>query len=53
MEVGATGMSALHQSTEDKDVLGKVKEALIDRIGPERFQLWFGRHVTFTLKVSS
>lgn len=50
MEVGATGMSALHHSTEDKDVLGKVKEALIDRIGPERFQLWFGRHVTFGIE---
>ncbi len=50
MEVGATGMPALHQSTEDKDVLGKVKEALIDRIGPERFQLWFGRHVTFKIE---
>lgn len=40
-------MPALHHDTEDKDVLGKIKEALIQRIGADRFGLWFTRGVEF------
>jgi chromosomal replication initiator protein len=46
-EVGATGMPALHHESEDRDVIGKIKEALIQRIGVQRFDLWFGHGVTF------
>lgn len=40
-------MPALHHDTDDTAVLGKIKEALIQRIGSERFALWFQRGVEF------
>lgn len=49
-EVGATGMPALHRDTENTDVIGKVKEALIQRIGSERYGLWFEQTVRFRLE---
>ncbi len=49
-EVGATGMPALHHETEDTAVLGKVKEALIQRIGHDRYTLWFQSSATFRIE---
>jgi chromosomal replication initiator protein len=46
-------MPALHHDTEDKDVLGKIKEALIQRIGADRFGLWFTRGVEFRCEANS
>ncbi len=46
MEVGATGMPALHQEPDDTAVIGMITEALKQRIGTERFGLWFGQGVT-------
>lgn len=46
-------MPALHHDTEDKDVLGKIKEALIQRIGADRFGLWFTRGVEFRCEANA
>ena len=48
--VGATGMPALHLVTMDTVVIGKIKEALIQRIGVERFGLWFQTGVQFRVQ---
>lgn len=52
-EVGATGMPALHHDTENTDVIGKVKEALIQRIGSDRYGLWFEQTAWFRLESDS
>ncbi len=43
-------MPALHQETDDTDVIGKIKEALIQRIGSDRYGLWFHNGVRFRLE---
>jgi chromosomal replication initiator protein len=43
-------MPALHLVTKDMVVIGKIKEALIQRIGVERFGLWFQRGVQFRIQ---
>jgi len=40
-------MPTLHQESENREVLGKIKEAIEQRIGSDRFQLWFGDRVRF------
>jgi chromosomal replication initiator protein len=43
-------MPALHHESDDMAVLGKIKEALIQRIGADRYGLWFQRGVEFRLE---
>lgn len=40
-------MPTLHQESQNKAVLGKIKEVLEQRIGSDRFRLWFGDRVRF------
>jgi len=46
-------MSALHQEPDDRGVIGTIKEVLKQRIGADRFGLWFGERVHFVLEPSS
>ena len=46
-------MSALHQGPDDRGVIGTIKEVLKQRIGADRFGLWFGERVHFVLESSS
>ncbi|TWU67053.1 Chromosomal replication initiator protein DnaA [Crateriforma conspicua] len=46
----ATGMSSSHGSTDDKEVVDRFKEALMRRIGEDRFRLWFGQGVDITVQ---
>lgn len=32
---------------DDKEIVSTVRQALVDRVGSERFDLWFGTRVTF------
>ena len=43
-------MPALHLITKDMVVVGKIKEALIQRIGVERFGIWFQTGVHFRVQ---
>ncbi len=43
-------MPALHLNTKDMVVVGKIKEALIQRLGVERFGLWFQTGVQFRIQ---
>jgi len=52
-EVGATGLPALHQGIDTMDELGKLKEALIQRIGVDRYELWFAKTVRFRLETDT
>jgi chromosomal replication initiator protein len=47
-EVSATGMPTLHQEPDDTVVVGKIKEVLEQRIGSDRFGLWFSGRVRFS-----
>lgn len=40
-------MPALHQNPDNMAVAGKIKEVLEQRIGSDRFGLWFGQRVSF------
>ncbi|MEM9585904.1 MAG: DnaA/Hda family protein [Planctomycetota bacterium] len=42
-------MSASHGCNDDKAVIDTFKEALQQRIGIDRYQLWFGRGVQFSV----
>jgi len=46
-EVSATGMLTLQQEPDDTAVIGKIMEVLEQRIGSDRFGLWFGNRVEF------
>ncbi|WP_197137115.1 DnaA ATPase domain-containing protein [Crateriforma conspicua] len=43
-------MSSSHGSTDDKEVVDRFKEALMRRIGEDRFRLWFGQGVDITVQ---
>ncbi len=43
-------MSAPQGCTDDMDVVGIFKEALNQRIGADRFRMWFGHNVTFAFE---
>ncbi|WP_186775729.1 DnaA/Hda family protein [Rubripirellula tenax] len=43
----ATGMSVPHGCTDDMDVVASFKEALEQRIGADRFRMWFTNGVSF------
>ncbi len=49
----ATGMSASHGCTDDMDVVESFKEALEQRIGADRFRMWFTHGVSFELAEST
>src|SRR5690606_24832182 len=49
----AAGMSALQQEPGDRGVIGTIKEVLKQRIGADRFGLWFGERVHFVLDSST
>ena len=51
MEDCAPGMSTPHGCTDDSDVIAKFKEALKQRVGHERFQIWFSG-VRFVLETA-
>jgi len=46
-EVSATGMLTLQQEPDDTAVIGRIMEVLEQRIGSDRFGLWFGDRVEF------
>ena len=43
-------MPTLHQEPDDRGVIGKIKEVLAQRIGTDRFGLWFGDRVRFAFE---
>ncbi len=45
-------MPASQPYTADTDVIGKVKEALVQRIGQQRFELWFDNVVAFRVEAT-
>lgn len=45
----ATGMSVPHGCNDGKDVVELFKEALEQRIGNDRFRMWFGHGVSFEI----
>ena len=47
MEDCATSMSAQHGCTDDMAVVENLKEALKQRVGAERYQMWFANGVKF------
>ncbi len=49
----ATGMSALHGCIDDKAVVETFKEALKERIGSDRFRMWFIHGVAFELRATT
>ena len=49
MEDCATRMSVPHGSNDDKDVVETFKEALKQRVGVERYQMWFTHGVDFVV----
>ncbi|QDV82592.1 Chromosomal replication initiator protein DnaA [Stieleria magnilauensis] len=51
MEDCAPGMSTPHGCTDDSDVIATFKEALKQRVGHERFQIWFSG-VRFVLEAA-
>lgn len=53
MEVLATGMPALHQEPDDMVVVGKIRDVLEQRIGTDRFGLWFTDRVRFEMASSA
>ncbi|MGB7325318.1 MAG: DnaA/Hda family protein [Rubripirellula sp.] len=48
----ATGMFVPHGCTDDKDVVASFKEALEQRIGADRFRMWFTNGVAFEVASS-
>lgn len=50
MEDCATGMSALQGCTDGMDVVESFKEALKQRVGEDRFRLWFTHGVSFSIE---
>jgi len=52
MEDCAHGMSASHGCTDDKVVVESFKEALKQRIGEERYRMWFSDQVGFDFQVT-
>lgn len=53
MEVCANGMSAPHGCTDDMVVVETFKEALKQRIGADRFRMWFTHGITFAVECGS
>ena len=50
MEDCATSMSAPHGCTDDTAVIASFREALTERVGAERFRMWFTHGVTMTVE---
>ena len=50
MEDCATSMSAPHGCTDDTAVIASFREALTERVGAERFRMWFTHGVTITVE---
>ncbi|TWU51205.1 DnaA/Hda family protein [Rubripirellula reticaptiva] len=48
----ATGMFVPHGCTDDRDVVASFKEALEQRIGADRFRMWFTNGVAFEVASS-
>ncbi len=48
----ATGMSAPHGCIDDKVVVETFKEALKERIGADRFRMWFTHGVAFAVQAT-
>ena len=46
----ATSMSARHGCTDNKAVIESFKEALIGRVGADRYRMWFAHGVSFDLE---
>ncbi|MDA8745357.1 DnaA/Hda family protein [Rubripirellula amarantea] len=46
----AQRMSAPHGCTDGKDVIGKFTDALKQRLGVDRFRMWFSHGVTFNVE---
>ena len=46
-------MSASHGCTDEKDLVGKFKEALKQRIGEDSYRMWFANGVTFQFEAVS
>ncbi|WP_345683698.1 DnaA ATPase domain-containing protein [Novipirellula caenicola] len=49
----ATGMSAPHGCIDDKVVVETFKEALKERIGADRFRMWFTHGVAFAVQAAT
>ncbi len=49
----ATSMSAPQGCIDDKDVVETFKEAVEQRIGADRYRMWFTRGVTFAFQASA
>lgn len=49
MEDCATSMAAQHGCTDNKAVIESFKEALIGRVGADRYRMWFSHGVTIDL----
>ncbi|WP_372720853.1 DnaA ATPase domain-containing protein [Novipirellula sp.] len=49
----ATGMSAPHGCIDDKVVVETFKEALKERIGADRFRMWFTHGVAFAVQATA
>ncbi|MGI9470366.1 MAG: DnaA ATPase domain-containing protein, partial [Rubripirellula sp.] len=49
MEDCATSMAAQHGCTDDKAVIESFKEALIGRVGADRYRMWFSHGVSIAL----